>query len=50
MTMNPNMRVSDIHADEKSLILRRAETATIGSLFAAAFIIVVTFIARTFYE
>ena len=50
MTMNPNARVSDLHTDEKSLTRRRADDISVGSFFAAAFILGITLIARVFYK
>lgn len=45
MTRNPNTSVDDLHVGPS-----RKEALTAGSLVAAAFMLVVSFIARRFYQ
>lgn len=45
MTRNPNTRVGELHATDK-----HKDALTVGSLFAAGFILVVSFIAKRFYQ
>lgn len=46
MTRNPNTRVGELHAAAD----KRKDALTVGSLFAAGFILVVSFIAKRFYQ
>ncbi len=50
MTMNPNASVNDLHPGRNPLEKEHASQVTAGSLFAAAFILVISFIARHFYH
>lgn len=50
MTRNPNTRVEDLHAAQAKAVDKGRDALTIGSLFAAGFILVVSFIAKRFYQ
>lgn len=46
MTRNPNTRVDELHLAAG----KHKDTLTVGSLFAAGFILVVSLIAKRFYQ
>ncbi len=50
MTMNPNTNINDLQPQKVSPTTKQEESRTAGSLAAAAFIVVVSFIARRFYR
>lgn len=50
MTMSPNTRTNDLKPGSNPLGGKDAGGRTFGSLIAAAFILVVSFIAGRFYE
>lgn len=50
MTMNPNTRTSDLQTAANATPSGKTSRTTAGSLIAAAFILVVSFIANRFYQ
>ncbi|WP_172623365.1 hypothetical protein [Arabiibacter massiliensis] len=50
MTRNPNTRVEDLHAAKAKDADKGKDALTLGSLFAAGFILMVSFIMKRFYE
>lgn len=50
MTRNPNTSIEDLYPGKNSITHNQADARSIGSLAAAAFVIVVAFIARHFYR
>ncbi|HIW75312.1 MULTISPECIES: hypothetical protein [Gordonibacter] len=50
MTRNPNTRVDELHLTSAVPDRGRAGVPSVGSLLAAAFMVVVVFIARHFYQ
>lgn len=50
MTRNPNTSIEDLYPGKNSIAHNQAGSRTVGSLAAAAFVIIVAFIARRFYR
>ncbi|MDN4471285.1 MULTISPECIES: hypothetical protein [Gordonibacter] len=50
MTRNPNTSIADLHPTDAVHTTSKADPRTLGSLLAAGFIIVVSFIVRHFYQ
>lgn len=50
MTMNPNTNINDLQSQKGSLAAEQGGSRTAGSIAAAAFIAIVSFIVRRFYR
>ena len=50
MTRNPNPNIADLHPADAARTASKADHRTLGSLLAAGFIIMVSFIVRHFYQ
>ncbi|GAA6489240.1 hypothetical protein K270103H11_18070 [Gordonibacter urolithinfaciens] len=50
MTRNPNTNIADLHPADAARTASKADHRTLGSLLAAGFIIMVSFIVRHFYQ
>lgn len=50
MTRNPNTRVDELHLTSAASDNGRTGVPSVGSLLAAAFMVVVAFIVRHFYQ
>lgn len=50
MTRNPNTSIADLQPADADRTASKAAPRTLGSLLAAGFIVVVSFIVRHFYQ
>lgn len=50
MTMSPHTRISELQGEGIAQRPRKTSSLTLGSLFAAGFITVISFIANRFYR